>query len=452
MKRQLIQGRLSGIVVVLVALVLLVTTAPPEPASAAGRCSTSVGGVEQRIGAFWQCVGGLAASDYLLAEDVGAWAQNVIDRDRSACIGVADFRASTGNMQIAIERASVGVSPSAPKASDIESRIAKFWQRVDSLGASDSLAATDVGQWGLNVIDRDPSRRIRVDDFQRSTASMQAAFDRAKLSPTSCQGSPAPTATASPAPTRAPTPTPTPTRAPTPTPTSVPVLGNQNPWGYDYSFGTLIFDPPATLCQYFACIVSFWNGRGYVIQCADGMLSLSGGIQGSCSSHDGNSRPLYSHVVTPTQAPLATVRVPSLASHYVSKNMGSGRYLLLDDKSVWKIDTFDRLNALLWSFLDEIVVVTDSSCLYYHLINTDQTEGACATYLGQAGRHTIVTISGDGQFIKLENGDIWQVDSFDRFDTEFWFAYDSITIAADRECLYGYRLIDTNRGKIACAQ
>jgi hypothetical protein len=30
-----------------------------------------------------------------------------------------------------------------------------------------------------------------------------------------------------------------------------------------------------------------------VMQCADGAFSKSGGIQGSCSHHGGNSRPLY---------------------------------------------------------------------------------------------------------------------------------------------------------------
>ena len=47
------------------------------------------------------------------------------------------------------------------------------------------------------------------------------------------------------------------------------------------------------MCSYLRCIPNFWNGKGYVIQCQDGMFSKSGGIQGSCSHHGGNGRTLY---------------------------------------------------------------------------------------------------------------------------------------------------------------
>jgi hypothetical protein len=67
-----------------------------------------------------------------------------------------------------------------------------------------------------------------------------------------------------------------------------------NPWGYSYCGGSLISSPPATLCTVFACISTFWRQvNGYVIQCRDGLLSHSGGVRGSCSTHGGNSRPLY---------------------------------------------------------------------------------------------------------------------------------------------------------------
>ncbi|HZM77840.1 MAG TPA: hypothetical protein VFC19_19145 [Candidatus Limnocylindrales bacterium] len=68
----------------------------------------------------------------------------------------------------------------------------------------------------------------------------------------------------------------------------------QNPWNYNFcSGGTKIDDPPDDFCSYFDCIDNFWNGRGYVIQCDDNMFSKSGGIQGSCSRHGGNKRPLF---------------------------------------------------------------------------------------------------------------------------------------------------------------
>ncbi len=115
-----------------------------------------------------------------------------------------------------------------------------------------------------------------------------------------------PTATPMPSPTPSPTPTPTPTPTQPPVQQSVqqpaqqsappPATGvNGNPWGYDFNPGNYITAPPSAFCSYFNCIASFWNGKGHVEECNDATYSKSGGISGSCSSHGGNWRPLYSH-------------------------------------------------------------------------------------------------------------------------------------------------------------
>jgi hypothetical protein len=66
-----------------------------------------------------------------------------------------------------------------------------------------------------------------------------------------------------------------------------------NPYGYNFCGGATISNPPSDICSYLSCIANFWNGRGYIEQCNDGKFSKSGGIQGSCSYHGGNRRPLY---------------------------------------------------------------------------------------------------------------------------------------------------------------
>ena len=66
----------------------------------------------------------------------------------------------------------------------------------------------------------------------------------------------------------------------------------RNPYRYNYCSGKYIYRPASGICSYFRCIGNFWNGRGYVVQCRDGMLGKSGGIQGSCSYHGGNRRAL----------------------------------------------------------------------------------------------------------------------------------------------------------------
>lgn len=68
----------------------------------------------------------------------------------------------------------------------------------------------------------------------------------------------------------------------------------ENPYGYTFC-GTdqLIYSTPPDFCSYFTCIDTFEDGRGYVVQCADGDFSKSGGRPGACSSHEGVRRPLY---------------------------------------------------------------------------------------------------------------------------------------------------------------
>ncbi len=62
----------------------------------------------------------------------------------------------------------------------VEQRIADFWLRIDGKLPTDLLAAADLGQWGLNVIERDASARITVLDFRASTGAMQAAMERVR--------------------------------------------------------------------------------------------------------------------------------------------------------------------------------------------------------------------------------------------------------------------------------
>jgi hypothetical protein len=53
--------------------------------------------------------------------------------------------------------------------------------------------------------------------------------------------------------------------------------------------GHLVYSPPANVCSYFNCIPNFPNGTGYMTECNDGMYSMSGGRQGACSYHGGES-------------------------------------------------------------------------------------------------------------------------------------------------------------------
>jgi hypothetical protein len=95
--------------------------------------------------------------------------------------------------------------------------------------------------------------------------------------------------------TRKPAATPKPVATPKPKPKPVDLCGAPaNPLRYTFcSGGSLITSPDESVCLYFDCIASFDDGVGYMIQCQDGTVSMSGGRSGSCSHHGGNRRPVH---------------------------------------------------------------------------------------------------------------------------------------------------------------
>jgi hypothetical protein len=68
-----------------------------------------------------------------------------------------------------------------------------------------------------------------------------------------------------------------------------------NPWGYDFNPGQTISNPPPPFCGYFPCADNFWAGKGYVVECNDGLYGLTGGLVDVCMGDGGFLQTLYSH-------------------------------------------------------------------------------------------------------------------------------------------------------------
>jgi hypothetical protein len=49
----------------------------------------------------------------------------------------------------------------------------------------------------------------------------------------------------------------------------------------------------SSFCDTHTCIDNFYNGNGYIVQCADGEWSHSGGLPGACSYHGGETGNVY---------------------------------------------------------------------------------------------------------------------------------------------------------------
>ncbi|MFJ6195381.1 hypothetical protein [Micromonospora sp. NPDC092111] len=103
-------------------------------------------------------------------------------------------------------------------------------------------------------------------------------------------------ATPAAAPSRTAKPSPSP-RRPSPSPSVVRERrcgAPANPLGYDYCGGERIRKPDHRVCDWFDCVPQFWAGRGYLVQCADGAVSLTGGRATACAGHDGVRRTVHS--------------------------------------------------------------------------------------------------------------------------------------------------------------
>lgn len=82
----------------------------------------------------------------------------------------------------------------------------------------------------------------------------------------------------------------------------------------------------------------------------------------------------------------ASVYAGTGGGHWVKKNIDSGTYMLLEDRSLWQIDPYDKLDAMLWLPISDITVTESSSGspgYDYLLINTDDGKKAHAKYMGK---------------------------------------------------------------------
>ena len=72
--------------------------------------------------------------------------------------------------------------------------------------------------------------------------------------------------------------------------------------------------------------------------------------------------------------------------HWVKENVGNGTYMILEDGSLWQIDPFDKIDAMLWLPISDVTVLESSSGspgYDYLLVNTDDGEQAHAKYMGR---------------------------------------------------------------------
>jgi len=121
------------------------------------------------------------------------------------------------------------------------------------------------------------------------------------------------------------------------------------------------------------------------------------------------------------------------SGHWITKNIEQGKFIMLEDGSLWEVSPIDRIYSMLWLPIAEISVLETQNPFYsYTLVNTDDGEKVEAklilgtTNVERAPQglplasDNVIESRIDGEFegwdgetvFKLTNGQIWQQTSY----------------------------------------
>jgi hypothetical protein len=75
----------------------------------------------------------------------------------------------------------------------------------------------------------------------------------------------------------------------------------------------------------------------------------------------------------------------SSTRHWIKEVSDEGGVIILEDNSVWGVESIDKIDSALWLAIDDVIVVKndDEPSYPYLLINTSEHETVHARYLGR---------------------------------------------------------------------
>lgn len=77
-----------------------------------------------------------------------------------------------------------------------------------------------------------------------------------------------------------------------------------------------------------------------------------------------------------------------LEDHWISRNIGRGHFILLEDNSLWEVDSIDKITTSLWLAVSQIIVLPTrvDDVTLYRLVNIDDGETVHVRFRGYATR------------------------------------------------------------------
>jgi hypothetical protein len=136
------------------------------------------------------------------------------------------------------------------------------------------------------------------------------------------------------------------------------------------------------------------------------------------------------------------------SGHWVRKRISSGRFVLLEDHSLWGISPVDRTNSRVWFSSEQIVVTNNANPRYpYRLINTDTSDTAGARLIAKTGIHWISENIDSGKFLLLEDDSLWEVNPLCTSDSALWLYLSDIIVTDSDNGAWPNLLINTDAGE-----
>lgn len=111
--------------------------------------------------------------------------------------------------------------------------------------------------------------------------------------------------------------------------------------------------------------------------------------------------------------------------HWIDQVLSNGRFVVLEDGSVWEIDPIDTINSSLWLGADNIILAKeDRNDAVCHIINTDSNDSAHGDYLGMVISRAAI----DGDFEGWDGDTVFVLDDGTvlkqaRHDYTYHYAY-----------------------------
>jgi hypothetical protein len=134
--------------------------------------------------------------------------------------------------------------------------------------------------------------------------------------------------------------------------------------------------------------------------------------------------------------------------HWVKKKMDRGRFVMLEDRSLWRIGPTDRIDSRLWLSLEEIVVTNSGNPRYpYRLVNTDSSNAVAARFVSRNNTHWISENIDSGQFLKLQDDSLWEVSPLGTLDCALWLPLSGIVVTESENPTCPYLLINMDDGE-----